>query len=377
MEVTSAGVQRAYVMSNGAVVAQLNPNGSFYWLHLDHLGSGRKMTDSSGNMTYRAEFDPYGKLLYEWSSPTNLNTRKFTGYERDAATNLDYAQARMYSSEWGRFMSPDPARVMNPARPQSFNLYSYTENNPVNRVDPSGLGWVVKGEVTCIIIGGIVKCWTTFQFTWEEGIGAGPNPYYDPRNYLPSVTQGPPSLPTGTPINWIPLIPPSVLPPERHLNQTERSAVLAGIDEARRLLANERCARWISDVIQEAARIDGRDVPKDGMVNGNPIYIAAFDALGRFTDRLNTGRVIASGVSGSNGRLTTQMTTNLGTSIVKVNNEYFQLSRLDQGRHTLHEALHQFRLTDEALALAASGGRGWGRESPSAYFNTQLWENCQ
>lgn len=81
MEVTSAGVQRAYVMSNGAVVAQLNPNGSFYWLHLDHLESGRKMTDSSGNMVYRAEFDPYGKLPYEWSSPTNLNTHKITGYE--------------------------------------------------------------------------------------------------------------------------------------------------------------------------------------------------------------------------------------------------------------------------------------------------------
>jgi hypothetical protein len=46
MEVTSAGVQRAYVMGNGSVVAQLNPNGNFYWLHLDHLGSGRKMTDS-------------------------------------------------------------------------------------------------------------------------------------------------------------------------------------------------------------------------------------------------------------------------------------------------------------------------------------------
>jgi YD repeat-containing protein len=35
LEVTSSGVQRAYVMSGSAVVAQLNPNGSFYWLHLE------------------------------------------------------------------------------------------------------------------------------------------------------------------------------------------------------------------------------------------------------------------------------------------------------------------------------------------------------
>jgi RHS repeat-associated protein len=125
------------------VVAQLNPNGSFYWLHLDHLGSGRKMTDASGNMVYRAEFDPYGKLLFEWSSPSNLNTRKFTGYERDSATNLDYAQARIYGSEWGRFLSPDPAgmRVVNPTSPQSLNRYSYTDNNPVNRIDPTGEEW--------------------------------------------------------------------------------------------------------------------------------------------------------------------------------------------------------------------------------------------
>jgi len=149
MEVTSGGVQRAYVMNGGSVVAQLNPNGQFYWLHLDHPGSGRKMTDSTGAMTYRAEFDPYGKLLYEWSSPTNLNTKKFTGYERDAATNLDYAQARMYASDWGRFTSPDPmglgaARLNSP---KSFNRYAYVENNPVNYVDTNGhnlASWVKK-----------------------------------------------------------------------------------------------------------------------------------------------------------------------------------------------------------------------------------------
>ncbi len=135
------GGSERMVMNGGSVVAQLNPNGQFYWLHLDDLGSGRKMTDSSGNMTNRAEFDPYGKLLYEWSSPTNLNTRKFTGYERDAATGLDYAQARMYASEWGRFLSPDPlsAGSANMLSPKTFNRYSYASGDPVNRIDPAGL----------------------------------------------------------------------------------------------------------------------------------------------------------------------------------------------------------------------------------------------
>ena len=153
MEVASAGVQRAYVMNGGNVLAQRNPDGQFYWLHMDHLGSGRKMTNTSGNLTYRAEFDPYGKLTYEWSATPNQNTKKFTGYERDAGSGLDYAQARMYASEWGRFLSPDPLpwKKIRLKRPRSLNRYSYVEGNPVNFTDPSGLDCFETG---CNISGG-------------------------------------------------------------------------------------------------------------------------------------------------------------------------------------------------------------------------------
>ncbi len=189
MEVTSAGVQRAYVMVGSSVVAQLNPNGQFYWLHLDHLGSGRKMTDTSGTMVYRAEFDPYGKLLYEWSSPSNLNTKKFTGYERDSATNLDYAQARMYASDWGRFMSPDPmglgaARLNSP---KSLNRYAYVEGNPINYNDPSGL--FLPAPTPVVLCGATPTIWC---------------PGGSPAN----IQQPPTTLPTWTPPNWSQVLPP-------------------------------------------------------------------------------------------------------------------------------------------------------------------------
>jgi RHS repeat-associated protein len=144
-ELTSGGVYRAYVYGpgGGQVVAMRSYDGGFYWLHTDHLGSGRKMTDTSGALIYRGEFDPHGQSLYEWqvTGQTNLNSHKFTGYERDFGTNLDYAKARIYHHNRGRFMQPDPlgfgsADVTNP---QSLNLYSYVRNDPVNFVDPSGL----------------------------------------------------------------------------------------------------------------------------------------------------------------------------------------------------------------------------------------------
>ena len=66
----------------------------------------------------------------------------FTGQQRDPETNLSYFPARYYSSQFGRFMSPDPTGIFlgNLNDPQSLNLYAYVRNNPASLTDPSGLG---------------------------------------------------------------------------------------------------------------------------------------------------------------------------------------------------------------------------------------------
>ncbi|MGH9842125.1 MAG: RHS repeat domain-containing protein, partial [Blastocatellia bacterium] len=143
LEVNQTLVLRAYVNAAGKVVAQQSRDGQFYWLHTNHLGSGTKLTDSTGAVKSRAEFDPYGQTLLEWSSSgdTYLNTKKYTGYERDEATGLDYANARMYSSARGRFLQADQlglgASSLN--RPQTLNRYTYVDNDPINFVDQTGL----------------------------------------------------------------------------------------------------------------------------------------------------------------------------------------------------------------------------------------------
>jgi murein L,D-transpeptidase YcbB/YkuD len=50
---------------------------------------------------------------------------------------LIHMNARVYDPDIGRFLSPDPT-VPYADNPQSFNRYSYTQNNPLNRVDRSG-----------------------------------------------------------------------------------------------------------------------------------------------------------------------------------------------------------------------------------------------
>ena len=72
------------------------------------------------------------------------NHYKFTGKERDSETQLDYFGARYYSNGLGRFVTPDWAAKAQPVpyakmdTPQTLNLYSYVENNPLSKNDPDG-----------------------------------------------------------------------------------------------------------------------------------------------------------------------------------------------------------------------------------------------
>ena len=61
-------------------------------------------------------------------------------YTRDGYTGLDYADQRYYASTYGRFNTADPYQASGgPKSPASWNRYSYTRGDPVNRVDPGGL----------------------------------------------------------------------------------------------------------------------------------------------------------------------------------------------------------------------------------------------
>jgi len=60
--------------------------------------------------------------------------RLSTGREWDKETGLYYNHARYFDPMEGRFVSKDPSGFVD-----GPNLYSYTENNPINRTDPTGL----------------------------------------------------------------------------------------------------------------------------------------------------------------------------------------------------------------------------------------------
>jgi|GEM_PF-6214259 len=74
-----------------------------------------------------------------YTQPSGIR-QGFTGYEKDGETGLNFAQRRYYSPTMGRFTSPDQPLVDQwQSNPQSWNLYGYVRNNPLNLVDPFGM----------------------------------------------------------------------------------------------------------------------------------------------------------------------------------------------------------------------------------------------
>jgi len=78
------------------------------------------------------------------ASATRFWPFHFTGKERDTESGNDYFGARYYSSLLGRFISPDwsakeePVPYSKLVDPQTLNLYSYVQNNPITRFDVDG-----------------------------------------------------------------------------------------------------------------------------------------------------------------------------------------------------------------------------------------------
>jgi RHS repeat-associated protein len=118
------------------------------YLTSDHLGSPRINTDANGQVIARHDYQPFGEEITRASYGADSTRQKFTAYERDTETDLDFAQARYYAKNLGRFNSPDPI-MLSPQRmvnPQMINLYVYAVNNPFSYIDSNGQENVQLGE---------------------------------------------------------------------------------------------------------------------------------------------------------------------------------------------------------------------------------------
>jgi len=113
------------------------------YFHADHLGSIDLETDQLGRVAQRYSYDAWGApRAINWSTgvivpvhPTS--TRGFSDHEMLDGLGLIHMNGRVYDPVLGRFLRADP-KVQHPDDSQSYNRYSYVDNNPLSLVDPTG-----------------------------------------------------------------------------------------------------------------------------------------------------------------------------------------------------------------------------------------------
>src|SRR5262249_22160085 len=116
----------------------------------DHQGSISRITDAAGASYVGESFTAFGarRDAGDWSSACNCTdlakmkavTRMgYTGQEAigGVSMGLNHMNGRVQDAITGRFLSPDPY-ISEPGNTQSYNRYSYVNNNPLSQVDPTG-----------------------------------------------------------------------------------------------------------------------------------------------------------------------------------------------------------------------------------------------
>jgi RHS repeat-associated protein len=134
----------------------------------DHHGSVIAMSDATGNPSTTESnytYDTYG------NSPGMTTTGqpfRYVGMYYDAETGLYADRARVYSPALGRFLQNDPIGYKD-----DIDLYTYTGDDPTDKVDPSGKTTITFGVDLALVVGGGAMMETgvalSFPTPWDPG----------------------------------------------------------------------------------------------------------------------------------------------------------------------------------------------------------------
>ena len=158
--------------STGKRVGFANGDTLYYYLYNVQGDVVAIMRAATGQVVAKYSYDAWGKCTVTNASGYTVgekNPFRYRGYYYDTETGLYYLNSRYYNPEFGRFISAD-GQLNDDIL--GNNMYAYCGNNPINREDSDGKGWVFACSVVGLIAGGLTKIITNVASgkKWNDGV---------------------------------------------------------------------------------------------------------------------------------------------------------------------------------------------------------------
>ena len=125
-------------------------DGGVEYFHFNAVGHTVATSTVDGTVKSSNLYEAYGSIVL--STGSSQNNRLANTKERNYSIALDNHGRRYFDTEIGRYISPDPAGY-----PNGLNNYLYTNNNPICRIDPLGLGWWNTVSGLLRVVGGAAE----------------------------------------------------------------------------------------------------------------------------------------------------------------------------------------------------------------------------
>ena len=138
---------------NGVIGVMYSYNGSTsaaYFYRRNLQGDVTAIYNREGNRVGEYAYDAWGNCTILSGASNDLvsnNPIRYRGYYFDAESGVYFLNARYYTPQWRRFISPDSTDYLDPESVNGLNLYAYCGNDPVNYADPSGHAWETVFDV--------------------------------------------------------------------------------------------------------------------------------------------------------------------------------------------------------------------------------------
>lgn len=123
-----------YIYHEGQLIAQVNPDGSEYYIHGNHEGSSSVVTNQSGAVIETTNYDAYGNILSNGTKTRyNYENKEYDSVIK--STDFNFRQQGIYGTP--PFQQPDSI-ISNLYNPQALNRYMFELGNPMKNIDPTG-----------------------------------------------------------------------------------------------------------------------------------------------------------------------------------------------------------------------------------------------